>query len=39
VSNEKIERAGFRPMHTLRHGIRELVKGYRMITNSRFGNV
>lgn len=39
VSNEKIEKAGFRPAHTLGHGIRELVKGYHMITNSRFGNV
>ena len=39
VSNEKIERAGFRPMHGLTGGIRELVKGYHMITNSRFGNV
>ncbi|MBI5641252.1 MAG: SDR family oxidoreductase [Nitrospirae bacterium] len=39
VSNEKIERTGFRPVHSLDMGIRELIKGYRMITNSRYSNV
>ncbi|HBG47743.1 MAG TPA: hypothetical protein DDW94_12265 [Deltaproteobacteria bacterium] len=39
VSNEKIERTGFAPAHTLRGGIRELVKSYRIINNGRFGNV
>jgi nucleoside-diphosphate-sugar epimerase len=39
VSNEKIERTGFVPQHSLPEGVRELVKGYQMIKNSRFGNV
>lgn len=39
VSNEKIERAGFRPAHSLDMGIRELIKGYRIITNSIYSNV
>ena len=39
VSNEKIEATGWRPEYTLNMGIRELIKGYRMIRNSRYGNV
>lgn len=39
VSNEKIERTGFKPLYTLQEGIRELIKGYRIITNSKYGNV
>jgi nucleoside-diphosphate-sugar epimerase len=39
VSNEKIERTGFRPQYSLDAGIRELIKGYAMLRNSRFGNV
>ncbi|OGW51267.1 MAG: hypothetical protein A2Z50_05820 [Nitrospirae bacterium RBG_19FT_COMBO_42_15] len=39
VSNEKIERTGFKPAHSLEMGIKELVKGYRIITNSRYSNV
>lgn len=39
VSNEKIERTGFRPAHSLDDGIRELVRGYRMIRNTVYGNV
>jgi nucleoside-diphosphate-sugar epimerase len=39
VSNAKIERSGFRPAHSLADGIRELVKGCRIITNSVYGNV
>lgn len=33
VSNEKIESLGWRPQHGLDDGIRELVKGYRIIRN------
>lgn len=39
VSNEKIERGGFRPAFTLDDGIRELIKGYRMLRNGTYGNV
>lgn len=39
VSNEKIERAGWAPDWTLEVGIAELVRGYRMIRNSRYANV
>ena len=39
VSNEKIERSGYRPAHSLDDGIRELIKGYRMLRNSVYGNV
>lgn len=39
VSNKKIERTGFKPAHSLEMGIKELIKGYRMITNSKYSNV
>lgn len=39
VSNEKIEAAGFVPKYTLQAGIQELIKGYRMIKNSKYGNI
>lgn len=39
VSNEKIERAGFKPAHSLEMGIAELIKGYKMISNNVYGNV
>jgi nucleoside-diphosphate-sugar epimerase len=39
VSNEKLERTGFRPRMSLEAGIRELLLGYRMLRNRRFGNV
>lgn len=38
VSNEKVERTGFRPAFSLDQGIAELIKGYRMIRNSIHGN-
>ena len=39
VSNEKIEATGFRTEFSLDLGIRELIKGYTMISNNRYGNV
>lgn len=39
VSNEKIEATGFRPAHSLRAGIAELIKGYVMLNNARYTNL
>ena len=39
VSNAKIEATGYNPVFTLDAGISELIKGYTMIKNSRYGNV
>jgi len=39
VSNERIESMGFRPKYSLDDGIRELIKGYRMLRRSEYGNV
>jgi nucleoside-diphosphate-sugar epimerase len=39
VSNAKIEGTGFQPAFSLDAGITELIKGYRMLRNSVYGNV
>ena len=39
VSNSKIERTGYTPKFSLDDGIRELIKGYRMIRDRVYGNV
>ena len=39
VSNEKIERTGFAPAHSLDAGIAELIKGYTMLRDSVFHNL
>ncbi len=39
VSNEKIERTGYQPEHTLEMGIRELIKGFNILRNNRFTNL
>jgi nucleoside-diphosphate-sugar epimerase len=38
VSNEKVERTGYQPAFSLDEGIGELIKGYRMLRNSIYGN-
>ena len=37
VSNKKIESTGYMPIFSLQDGISELIKGYRMLKNSRYG--
>ena len=39
VSNAKIEATGFMPSMSLDAGIAELVKGFNMINNRKYGNV
>ncbi len=39
VSNEKIEKTGFKPDVSLQAGIAELIKGYQIIKRSQFANV
>ena len=39
VSNEKIERTGFRTRYSLAHGIAELITGYTILRNGRYSNV
>jgi len=39
VSNDKIEATGFKPQFSLDMGIKELLKGYTIINNSKFSNV
>lgn len=39
VSNEKLELTGFKQTHSLDFGIQELIKGYTMLRNTKYGNV
>lgn len=39
VSNARIEKSGFRPIHSIEQGIRELIKGFKIIVNSKYSNV
>ena len=39
VSNDKIESLGWRPDYSLDDGIKELIKGYKIIRPNRFANV
>jgi nucleoside-diphosphate-sugar epimerase len=39
VSNEKIERTGFKPAHSLDDGVQELIKGFTILKNGRYSNV
>jgi len=39
VSNEKIEKTGFKPQYSLIDGIEELLKGYQIIKRNQYANV
>jgi len=39
VSNARIEATGYKPKHSLDDGIRELLKGFRMIRDRIYGNI
>jgi len=39
VSNEKIEKAGFKPGVSIKDGIAELIKGYQIVRKNQFSNV
>ncbi|MBI2033746.1 MAG: NAD(P)-dependent oxidoreductase [Candidatus Liptonbacteria bacterium] len=39
VSNEKIEKTGFKPQVSLQEGIAELIKGYQVIKRNDFANI
>jgi nucleoside-diphosphate-sugar epimerase len=39
VSNDKIEATGYKPQFSLDMGIKELIKGYTIINNSKYSNV
>jgi nucleoside-diphosphate-sugar epimerase len=39
VSNEKIEKTGFKPDFSLEAGIAELIKGYQVVKRSQYANV
>lgn len=38
VSNDKIEKTGFKAIYSLDCGIKELIKGYKMLKNNIYGN-
>lgn len=39
VSNDKIEKTGFKTQYSLQKGIQDLIKGYSMVKNSKYGNI
>lgn len=39
VSNDKIEKTGYKPAFSLDFGIQELIKGFAMIKNTKYGNI
>lgn len=39
VSNAKLEATGYKPIYSLDFGIGELIKGFTMIKNTKYGNI
>lgn len=39
VSNEKLEKTGWEPQYSIEEGVQELIKGFQMIKNRRYGNI
>lgn len=39
VSNEKIEKTGFKPQVSLQEGITELIRGYQILKKTQFANI
>ena len=39
VSNEKIEKTGFKPGFTIEMGIKELIKGYQILNTKNYSNI
>jgi hypothetical protein len=39
VSNARLTKSGFKPECSLERGIRELIKGYTILRNTRYSNV
>lgn len=39
VSNEKIEKTGYKPDYSIQKGIAELIKGYQVIKRNQFANI
>jgi nucleoside-diphosphate-sugar epimerase len=39
VSNQKLESTGYKTAFSLDHGLEELIKGFTMIKNTKYGNV
>lgn len=39
VSNEKIEKTGFKPDYPIQRGLAELIKGYQIVKRNQFANV
>lgn len=39
VSNEKLENTGFKPVHSLDMGIKELIKGFKIVSNNKYTNI
>jgi len=38
ISNEKIEKTGFKPRHSLDDGIKELIRAYQVLRSNPYGN-